>query len=130
MALKDIHDTLEEIPEVYRELYTQKGERFECTGISGMKTSADVARVQAAHNHEKDNHRETKAKLEVWGELVHGDVVKSLDRIEELEAAAGGKLDGGGSRYLAQPIFAAATSAPKASSSNSAALSASSTSCA
>lgn len=93
MVLKDSHDTLEEIPETYRELYTEKNGKFECTGISGMKTSADVARVTTALEHEKTNHRATKATLETWGDLVHDDVVKSLDRIEELEAAAGGKLD-------------------------------------
>lgn len=91
--LKDLHETLDEIPEQYRDLYTEKNGKYELTGISGVKTSADVARVNTALEHEKTAHKETKAKLGTWGDLDHDDVTKKLDRIAELEAAAGDKLD-------------------------------------
>tara|TARA_R110000851_G_scaffold268071_2_gene420683 strand:+ start:13517 stop:14359 length:843 start_codon:yes stop_codon:yes gene_type:complete len=93
MTLKAIHATLEEIPEAYRELYTEKDGKHELTGIEGVKTSADIARVNTALEHEKTAHKETKAKLTTWGDLDHDDVTKKLDRIAELEAAAGDKLD-------------------------------------
>tara|TARA_R110000851_G_scaffold120002_1_gene248092 strand:- start:31774 stop:32616 length:843 start_codon:yes stop_codon:yes gene_type:complete len=93
MVLKDTHDTLEEIPEQYRELFTEKGGKFECTGIQGMKTSADVARVQTGLEKERGEHLATKEKLSTWGDLDHAEVVKKLDRIEELEAASGGDVD-------------------------------------
>lgn len=91
--LKDVHETLEEIPEGYRELYTEKNGKFECTGIVGMKTTADVARVQTALEKERTDHKATKTTLGTWSDLDHDDVVKRLDRMDELEAAAGDKLD-------------------------------------
>lgn len=91
--LKDVHDKIDEIPEAFRELYTEKGGKYELTGITGVKTSADVARINTSLEKERNEHAATKAKLATWGELVHDDVVKKLDRIEELEAAAGNKLD-------------------------------------
>lgn len=95
MALKDVHETLEEIPEQYRELYTEKNGQWECTGIEGLKTSADFARLNSAHDLEKKQHKATKEKLAPWLEL-DLDVTKvqeNLHRLPELEAAAKDKLD-------------------------------------
>ena len=93
MTLKDIHESLDEIPEQYRDLYAEKGGKYELTGIAGVKTSADVARVNTALEHEKNAHKDTKTRLGTWGDLDHDTVTKQLDRIAELEAAAGDKLD-------------------------------------
>ena len=43
MPLKVIHDTLEDIPEAYRELYSEKNGKWELTGIVGLVTQADNA---------------------------------------------------------------------------------------
>lgn len=91
--LKDTHDSIEEIPEPYRELYTEKGGKWELTGIQGVKTAADVARVQASLVKERDAHKATKDRLSAWGDMDHDDVLAKLDRLPELEAAAKGKLD-------------------------------------
>lgn len=91
--LKASHDTQEEIPEEYRELYTEKGDKWELTGITGVKTQADIDRIQVGLTKERDSHKTTKDKLAVWGELEHDDVVAKLDKYPELEAAAAGKLD-------------------------------------
>lgn len=93
MVLKDTHDKLEEIPEQYRELYTEKNGKFEFTGVQGMRTQADVDRVQEALRKEKNDHKATKDALSVWGDLKHDDVVAKLDKFPELEAASKGKLD-------------------------------------
>lgn len=93
MELNAIHDTLEEIPENYRDLFSEKNGKFECTGIKGLKTQADVDRIDAALNKERGLHKATKATLGVWGDMSHEDTLKALDRIPELEAAAEGKLD-------------------------------------
>jgi len=45
MGLEAIHKTLEEIPEQYRDLYSERNGQFELTGISGVKTQADVDRL-------------------------------------------------------------------------------------
>lgn len=93
MVLKDTHDTLEEIPEQYRDLYTEKGDKFELTGIAGVRTSADVTRLQASLDNEKKATKTAKDRLKVWEGMDHDEVMTNLDRIPELEAAAKGTLD-------------------------------------
>lgn len=93
MALKDVHDKLDEIPEPFRELYTEKNGKFELTGITGVKTSADVARLNESLKKEREEHKATKNALSVWGDLKHDEVVEKLERYPELEAASKGKFD-------------------------------------
>jgi len=93
MVLKAIHDRLDEIPEPFRELFTEKDGKFELTGITGLKTQADVDRIEKALKKERDEHKAAKTKLQAWGELDPEDVHSKLDRIPELEVAAKGKLD-------------------------------------
>jgi len=93
MALKSIHSSLDEIAEPFRELYTEKDGKFELTGIHGIKSQADVDRLSASLNNEREEHKRTKSAFEVWGDLKHDEVMSKLDRIPELEAAAAGKLD-------------------------------------
>lgn len=93
MALQAIHDKLEDIPEQYQELYTEKNEKFELTGIIGVKTQADVDRLQnSLHKSQQDN-KDIKAKFAPWGDMDHAETMALLDRIPELETAAAGKMD-------------------------------------
>ena len=93
MALNAVMDSLEGVSADIAALYTEKNGKFELTGIGGVKTPADIQRVQQALEHEKANHLKTKESLTVWGDLKVEDVMAKLDRIPELEAAAAGKLD-------------------------------------
>jgi len=93
MPLKVIHDTVDEIPEPFRELYSEEDGKFVLTGIEGIKTQKDVDALTRAADLERKNHKETKEKLSVWKDMNHGDVTKNLDRIKELEIAAAGKID-------------------------------------
>lgn len=93
MPLTTEHDTIEEIPEAHRELFSEQGGKFVLTGITGVKTQEDINRLQTALTKERDDHKATKASLGTWGELKHDEVVKQLDRVAELEAAAGDKID-------------------------------------
>lgn len=93
MELKDVHDKLDEIPEPFRPLYTEKDGKYELTGIKGVKTSADVARVQTSLDKERTEHKATKDRLAVWGDLKHDEVQATLDRVSTLEEAAKGKID-------------------------------------
>jgi len=93
MVLKDTHEKLEEIPEEFQSLYTEKDGKWELTGIQGVKTQGDVDRVTESLRRQTNLHKETKIKLAVWAELDHDEVVVKLDKFPELEAAAKGKLD-------------------------------------
>jgi len=94
MSLQAIHDTIDDIPEVYRDLYTEKGGKFELTGIAGVKTQADFERVQSALLKERNDHQQAKQALEPWSALGDLEELQSkLDKLPELEAAAAGKLD-------------------------------------
>ena len=93
MALQAIPDSKDDIPEAYQDLYTQKGEKWELTGIVGIKTQADVDRVQTALQKERDERKAANEKAAVWDGMDHEEVMAKLDRIPELEAAAKGKLD-------------------------------------
>ncbi len=94
MALRHVYEKQEDIPEQYAELFAEKNGQWELTGITGMKTQADVARVQEGLKKERRAHGATKEALESYTELGElEDLQKTLDRIPTLEAASKGKLD-------------------------------------
>lgn len=93
MSLKAVVENLDDIPEQYQDLYSEKNGQYELTGIEGVKTTADVERLQSALNKERNDHKETKSKFSVIGDRDPQEVVQLLDRIPELEAAAEGKVD-------------------------------------
>lgn len=92
MALEAIHKSIEDIPEAYRDLYSERNGQFELTGIAGIKTQADVDRLSVSLQKERDDHKGTKQKFQVWGDLDYEETIGKLDKIPELEAAA---KDGG-----------------------------------
>jgi len=89
------YDTLDAVPEAFRPLYSEKDGKAVLTGVNGMKTPQDVLNVQEALRKERADHATAKEALKPWKSL--GDdpteLQAKLDRIAELEAAAGGKLD-------------------------------------
>ncbi len=93
MALKAIIETLEGVPEHFHELYTEKGGKYELTGVEGFKTQADIDRVQNALTKERNDHKAVKEKFSAFADLDIEDVRAKLDKYPELEAAATGKLD-------------------------------------
>lgn len=93
MALKTVHDKLDEIPEEYRALYTEKGGKWELTGIEGVKTVADVDRLNESLRKERKDHKDTKDKLAKFDGLEADDVRAKLDSLPDLELAAKNALD-------------------------------------
>lgn len=101
MVLKAIYENKEEIPEGFSELYTERGGKWELSGIEGIKTAADVDRISVGLTKEREEHKKTKEKLAAFGELDPTQAQKDADQIHELqtkletaEAAAGdGKPD-------------------------------------
>lgn len=79
----------DEIPDIpVRELFEKRGDEYLLVGLEGVKTEADVARVQRALSQEREARRKSQ---EVLDDLLSGrkpeEVKADLDRIPELEAA-------------------------------------------
>jgi len=99
--LKPTYEKQEEIPEGYADLYTEKGGKWELTGVEGIQTQANIDRLQTSLTKERTDHKETKEKLSKFGSLDADQAQKDADEIAELkvsletaQAAAGeGKVD-------------------------------------
>lgn len=87
------YDSMDAVPEAVRPLYVEKDGKAVLTHVNGMKTQKDVANVQEALRKEREDHAAAKNAIKAWGSLKPDEVLPKLDRIAELEAAAGGKLD-------------------------------------
>lgn len=84
------YETQEAIPAGYESLYSEKDGKFVLTGVKGIKTDADVIRLQTALTKERNDHKVVKDQLRTITE--HGtieEIVTKLDSIPELEAKAG-----------------------------------------
>ena len=93
MALKAVMDSLDGIDEPIKSLYVERNGKFELSGIEGIKTQADVDRINGSLANERKETEKWKGIAQKWGDLKHDEVVAKLDRFEELEAAAAGKID-------------------------------------
>ena len=100
MTLKAIYANLDEVPEQFRELYSEKkgadgAVRFELTGIEGIKTSADIERLDKALKAERSEHAKTKERLRGFGDRTPDQIEELEAQIVELQAQveAGGKPD-------------------------------------
>lgn len=93
MGLKVQHDTVDEIDEAFRPLYTERDGKYVLTGVEGIKTQADIDRLQGALTKERNDHKAVKERYAVFGETDPAEILAKLDKYPELEAAAEGKLD-------------------------------------
>ncbi len=92
MALKAILDSLDGVPDPLKTEYIERDGKFELQ-VEGMKTDADLQRIQSALALEKKTHADLQKRVKLLGDRKIEDVVTLLDKIPELEAAASGKLD-------------------------------------
>lgn len=67
--LRTIYDTQADIPEGFTDLFTEKNGRFELTAIEGVKTQADIDRVNAALVKERNDHKIARERLQQFGEI-------------------------------------------------------------
>ncbi len=108
MKLKTMYATAEEIPEGYADLYTERNGQFELTGVEGVKSQADVDRVQAALVKERNDHKAVKEKLAAFGDIDPATIHDQLDHLTEVEAQLEAvKKDGTIDETKLEPIIAA-----------------------
>lgn len=87
------YETMAEVPANVKFLYTEQDGKAVLTGVVGMKTQVDVDRVQEGLRKEREDHAKTKADFKPFKGMNATEVQATLDRVEELEATSGGKLD-------------------------------------
>ena len=88
MSIKSIYQDLEEIPEPFRELFTERGGQWELTGIEGIKTQADVDRVTEATRKLRAEVKDLKHKLDAFGSHDPEAIAKAFDELEDLRVSA------------------------------------------
>lgn len=99
------YDKQDDIPEAHRELFTEQNGKWNLTGITGLKTQADVDRVQRNLEAEREAHKKTKDRLrpiqfdghsvvEMSDDQLKG-AIEALDGYDELKTKAetAGKLN-------------------------------------
>lgn len=92
--LKFKYTTQEEIPAEFQALYSNVGESWVLTGVTGVKTQDDIDRIQEGLRKEREDHKATKDILRSYQSIGDPEEVQiKLDRFDELESAAGGKID-------------------------------------
>lgn len=90
LTLQAIYDSIDDIPENFRELYSEKNGKHELTGITGIKTQADIERLQTALTKERNDHKAAKDALKAWTDTGWKleEVHAKLDSYDELKATA------------------------------------------
>jgi hypothetical protein len=91
MPIKAVYENKDDIPESHLELFSEKGGKWELTGVEGIKTQGDIDRIQEGLKKEKNDHKETKGKLSAWRGMDPAEELPKLDKIPELEALAASK---------------------------------------
>lgn len=94
--LKYKYSNRDDIPEEFRDLFTEKNGEWVLTEVTGMRTNEDVQRLQDSLAKERSDHKETKRTLGEYREISSSpeELQAALDEAEELKAAGdGGKID-------------------------------------
>lgn len=106
------YESADEIPEAFRPLYDEQDGKFVLGGVNGMKTQQDVSNVQEALRKERNDKSELDKAVKEWRRLGESpdEIQAKLDRIEELEKLADGKLDDEKIKEIAESRVKQATS--------------------
>lgn len=93
--LKAIYESSEEIPEGYADLYVERDGKFELAEVEGIKTTADIERLDKALKAERAEHAKTKTRVKAFGAYTPEQIEEMTTQLEEMKAQleAGGKPD-------------------------------------
>lgn len=99
MAIKAVVDSLDDVDEKYKDLYTEVNGKFEITGIEDVTLLTPVKKLKDENAKRRIDERKAREALApftaLMGDRKLEEVQAMLDRYPELEAAAEGKLDEG-----------------------------------
>lgn len=86
VKLKTIYEKQEEIPEGFGELYAERNGKFELTAVEGVKTQADVDRVNDALKKERNDHKLAKDKLQAFGDIDPATIPVLKEELDEAKS--------------------------------------------
>ena len=92
---EDEYESLDAIPSQVKHLFAKTGDVYKLIPAGSIRSQDDIDRIQEGLRKEREDHKETKRKLNAFNGVDPEEIHTKLDRIAELEAAAGGKLDEG-----------------------------------
>lgn len=99
VKIKTLYDTAEDIPEGFADLFTEKNGKFELTGVEGVKTQADIDRVNNALVKERNDHKQVRERLAAFGETdpatlpaLQEELAEAKAKLETLEAQGNDQL--------------------------------------
>lgn len=99
MAIKAVVDSLDDVDEKYKDLYTEVNGKFEITGIEDVTLLAPVKKLKDENAARRIAERKAKEGLLPFttflGDKKLEDIQAMIDKYPELEAAAAGNLDEG-----------------------------------
>lgn len=95
MVLQFRYEEESEIPDAYKELFSERdGGAWECTGIAGVRGTAEFDRLRTAKQHAADNERAAREELQRWKDFgEYDDIAKMIDEVPQLRQAAAGALE-------------------------------------
>ncbi len=94
MPFETTYQSIDEVPAEVRHLFTQTDDGGASILPAGhIKTVDDVSRLQTALAKERNDHKSAKARYAPLADMDPNEVLAKLDRIDELELAANGKMN-------------------------------------
>lgn len=73
MALKEVYDSAEDVPEVHRELYAERGGKFVFNGLEGYVGSDGIKRLKDEAGGYRIKLKDTTSALDAWRSLKNAD---------------------------------------------------------
>lgn len=86
--LELLYETQEDIPENFRDLYTERDGKWSLTNVKGLKSQEDIDKLNASLVKERNDHKDTKKKLKPFEGLDAEEAREKLDKYDELALAA------------------------------------------
>lgn len=105
-VLEISYSSQDAIPEAFRPLYEEQNGAFVLTKVNGLKSQKDIDALSAALAKERNDHKAARDAAKIWGDLKPDEVRAQLARVQELEQAAGGKLDEAGINKIVESRLA------------------------
>ena len=98
MKIKPKYDSLNDVPEKFRELYEEQDDGAAVlVGVEGVKTQADVDKVYESLRKEREEHKATKRKFKAFEGIDPEEIIRLRDQVEDLTAqldvVGDGKVD-------------------------------------